>query len=193
MKFLTLVRHAKSSWETPGQEDHDRTLSERGRRAAPAVAAFLRQTYWGAAPSQAALMPAPSKLVSSTAQRAWETAQFLQAQAPSNEGSLLLDGRLYLAEPGALMEVVRGLDETWQHVVVVGHNPGLHEFSNQILARGVISRMPTCSVVIVALPTEYWGLADWGTGQLLGHVTPKSLEKRFPELYQGISLADGDD
>jgi phosphohistidine phosphatase len=193
MKFLTLVRHAKSSWETPGQEDHDRVLNERGRRAAPAVAAFLRQTYWCANEGQAALMPAPSKLVSSTAQRAWETARALAATTAGGEQALLLDSRLYLAQPGAILDVVRGLDEAWQHVVLVGHNPGLHEFSNQILARGVISRMPTCSVVIVALPTEFWGLADWGTGQLLGHVTPKSLEKRFPELYQGISLADGDD
>ncbi len=51
MKYLTIVRHAKSSWGQPGLADHDRTLNERGQRAAPAVATFLHRTYFGGADS----------------------------------------------------------------------------------------------------------------------------------------------
>jgi phosphohistidine phosphatase len=107
--------------------------------------------------------------------------------------SLILDSRLYLAEAGQILNVVRDLDESWQHVVLFGHNPGMHEFAERILARAHVAKMPTCSSVLMALPTEYWGLAEWSTAQLIGHITPKSLERRFPELYQGISRADGDD
>jgi phosphohistidine phosphatase len=45
----------------------------------------------------------------------------------------------------------------------------------------------------MAIPTAHWGLADWSTAQLIGYITPKTLERRFPELYKGISRADGDD
>jgi phosphohistidine phosphatase len=77
--------------------------------------------------------------------------------------------------------------------MIFGHNPGLHEFSERLLARAHVARMPTCSTVIMAIPTEYWGLAEWSMAQLIGHTTPKSLERRFPELCQGISRSDGDD
>ncbi len=192
MKYLTIIRHAKSSWDQPGLADHDRQLNERGRKAAPAVGAFLHKTYFGGAESPP-LLPKPDRLVSSTALRALSTAQIMREIMALPTESLILDSRLYLAEAGQILNVVRDLDESWQHVVLFGHNPGMHEFAERILARAHVAKMPTCSSVLMALPTEYWGLAEWSTAQLIGHITPKSLERRFPELYQGISRADGDD
>jgi phosphohistidine phosphatase len=192
MKYLTIIRHAKSSWEQPGLADHDRQLNERGRKAAPAVGAFLHKTYFGGGDSPP-LIPKPDRLVSSTALRALSTAQIMREVMILPTESLILDSRLYLAQAGQLLNVVRDLDESWQHVVLFGHNPGMHEFAERLLARAHVAKMPTCSSVLIALPTEYWGLAEWSTAQLIGHITPKSLERRFPELYQGISRADGDD
>ena len=192
MKYLTVIRHAKSSWDQPGLADHDRTLNERGRRAAPAVAAFLHKTYFGGGEASA-LLPLPDRLVSSTAMRALGTAQIMREVIGLPPERLLLDSRLYLAEASAILDVVRHLDESWNHVVLFGHNPGMHEFAERILARAHVAKMPTCSTVIMAIPTEFWGLAEWGMAQLIGHLTPKSLERRFPELYAGISRADGDD
>lgn len=192
MKYLTVIRHAKSSWDQPGLADHDRQLNDRGRRAAPAVGAFLHKTYFGGAENPP-LIPLPDRLVSSTALRALSTAQIMREIMGRPTESLILDARLYLAEASKILDVVRDLDESWQHVVLFGHNPGMHEFAERILARAHVAKMPTCSTVLMALPTEYWGLAEWSTAQLIGHITPKSLERRFPELYQGISRADGDD
>ncbi len=192
MKYLTVIRHAKSSWDQPGLADHDRQLNERGRKAAPAVGAFLNKTYFGGGESPP-LIPRPDRLVSSTALRALSTAQIVREIMGLPTEILMLDSRLYLAEAAQLLNVVRDLDESWQHVVLFGHNPGMHEFAERILARAHVAKMPTCSTVLMALPTEYWGLAEWSTAQLIGHITPKSLERRFPELYQGISRADGDD
>jgi hypothetical protein len=39
---LILLRHAKSSWDDPSLEDHERPLNKRGRKAAPDVAAQIR-------------------------------------------------------------------------------------------------------------------------------------------------------
>lgn len=107
--------------------------------------------------------------------------------------SLILDSTLYLAEAPKVLNAVRQLDENWRHVVFFGHNPGLHDFAERILARAHVPKMPTCTAVLLALPHAFWGLADWGEAQLIGYVTPKALERRFPELYAGISRTDGED
>jgi phosphohistidine phosphatase len=192
MKYLTIIRHAKSSWDQPSLADHDRALNERGQRAAPAVANFLHKAYLGGGESQA-LLPKPDRLISSTALRALGTAQIMREVLGLPTESLLLESRLYLAEPAQILEVVRGFNETWKHAFLVAHNPGLHEFAERLLAREHIAKMPTCTAVILALPTTYWGLVDWSAAQLVGYVTPKSLERRFPELYAGISRSDGED
>jgi phosphohistidine phosphatase len=186
MKYLTIVRHAKSSWETPGTADHDRVLNDRGRRAAPAVGTFLFRTYFGGGEA-APLLPRPERVVASTALRAMGTAQIMGEVMRLAPEAMLSDSRLYLAEAPALLEVVRGLDENWQHVMMVGHNPGMHDFAERVLARAHLTKMPTCTAVLMALPHAFWGLCDWGEAQLIGYVTPKSLERRFPDLYSDIS------
>ena len=50
-----------------------------------------------------------------------------------------------------------------------------------------------CTAVIMAFPHEFWSLADWNEAQLIGYITPKTLERRFPEVYAGISREDGED
>jgi len=192
MKYLTVIRHAKSSCTQPGLADHDRPLNERGLKAAPAMATFLHRTYFGGADSPA-LLPPPDRLVTSTAARALATAKIMQDVFRMPTESLLLDSRLYLAEAPQILRVVQQFDESWRHIMLFGHNPGLHDFAERILARAHVPRMPTCTAVMIAMPQAYWGLADWTQAQLIGYLTPKTLERRFPVLYAGISLSDGED
>ncbi|MDI1313354.1 histidine phosphatase family protein [Prosthecobacter sp.] len=192
MKYLTIVRHAKSSWAEPGCMDHDRPLNERGKKATPAVATFLHRTYF-AGNGTPALLPPPDRLITSTALRALTTAQMMLETLALPPEKLQLDSKLYLAEAGRILEVMRDFDESWRHVMIFGHNPGMHDFADRILARANIPKMPTCTAVIMAFPHEYWGLADWHEAQLIGYITPKALERRFPELYAGISREDGED
>ena len=192
MKYLTVIRHAKSSWALAGLADHDRPLNERGLKAAPAVASFLHRTYFGGGNSSP-LLPLPDRLVSSTAARALATAKITLETLGMPLETLLLDSRLYLAEAGRILKVVQQFDENWAHAMIFGHNPGLQEFADQMLMRAQVPRMPTCTAVLMAIPQAYWGLADWGQAQLIGYITPKTLERRFPQLYAGISVAEGDD
>ena len=192
MKYLTVIRHAKSSWEQPGVSDHDRTLNERGLRAAPAIAKFLYSTYFGGG-GKAPLMPPPERIVSSTAERALQTAQIMREGFRLSPDAMRLDSRLYLAPDGLILDVVRSLEEDTRHMVIVGHNPGLHEFCDRMLARASIPRMPTCAAVIMGLPHEFWGMADFQEAQLIAYATPKALERRFPVEYKGISKEVGDD
>lgn len=192
MKYLTVVRHAKSSWDQPGAADHDRALNERGLRSAPAVAKFLSKTYFGGN-GASRLLPSPDLIVSSTALRAMTTAQLMQEALALPKDALVLDSRLYLAEPDLILNVVRHLNEDAAHAMIFGHNPGLNDFVDKMLSRTTIPGLPTCATVIMGLPHEFWGLTDWREAQLIAYVTPKALERRFPSEFAGISKQTGDD
>ena len=43
MRYLHVLRHAKSSWDDPGLEDHERPLAPRGRKAGKRLAKHLRR------------------------------------------------------------------------------------------------------------------------------------------------------
>ena len=43
MKYLTIIRHAKSSWENPELDDFDRPLNERGKKAILLIGNFLKE------------------------------------------------------------------------------------------------------------------------------------------------------
>ena len=192
MRYLTVIRHAKSCWDHSGLADHDRSLGARWLLAAPAVGTFLKRTYFGGG-DEAALLPQPDCLISSTAARALATAQIIRERLELTIDMLQLNSQLYMASEGTILKVVQDLNEDWKHVFLFGHNPGLHVFVDRMLARARISRMPTCTAVILGLPHQYWALSDWNEAQLIACITPKMLEKRFPEVWPGISRSDGDD
>jgi len=127
MRQLLLLRHAKSSWDDPKQSDHARPLNARGRTAAQAMRGVIRN-----------LGLLPDVILVSSARR---TLQTLEALAPWDETPLIemMDG-LYLASPERILAVVAGVSETVRSLMIVGHNPGLHELAVRLAgAHGVSS------------------------------------------------------
>lgn len=183
MKYLTLIRHAKSSWDDTMLNDHDRPLNERGLRSAPMVGRFLSKTYFGSNGTPA-LLAKPDRLISSTAHRAAETAALMAEEMGAGQASL--ERRLYLAEPKTLLQFVRQMDDRWKHVMIFAHNPGISNFADRLVKRGEVDEMPTCAAALIELPWDSWSALDWEEGRLIGFVTPRLIEKRFAdELMPG--------
>lgn len=178
MKYLTLIRHAKSSWDDASQADHDRPLNERGLRNAPIMGRFVGRTYLGMN-GVAPLLPRPDRVITSTAVRARATAELMMHEMQLDH--LVGDRRLYLAEPKSILQLVRHFDDSWRHVMMFGHNPGISEFVDRMLKRGEIEEMPTCAVAILECPWDIWAALDWNEARLVGFLTPKLIEKRFGE------------
>jgi phosphohistidine phosphatase len=190
MKYLTIVRHAKAQLYAEQGGDHERALSERGQRAAVAMGRFLGDTYWGKG-DEVAKLPEVEGIYCSSALR---TRQTLEKMALESVLQKEIDKQylelLYLAEVEELLKQVQHIDEGIHHAMIVGHNPGVFEFCNQLLARESLVRMPTCGVVILSLPVPYWGMVDHGIGHLIGLLTPRMLEKCFPKKFEGITEED---
>jgi phosphohistidine phosphatase len=172
MRQLLLLRHAKSSWDDPRLPDHARPLNARGRRSALAMGDAMRD-----------LGLAPDVVLVSSARR---TLQTLEALAPI-EGSPLVEpmDALYLAPWHGLLEALRGVRETARSVLLIGHNPGLHELAMALagpagmaaggrMAERLAQSYPTGALTefSVALP---WRLLEAGGGRLLRFLAPADL------------------
>jgi phosphohistidine phosphatase len=172
MRQLLLLRHAKSSWDEPGQSDHARPLNARGRRAAVAIRANLRE-----------LGLLPDVVLVSSARR---TLQTLDALAPWEETPIIepMDG-LYLASAAKLLEIIQGMSETVRSLMVVGHNPGLHELaislagvqgmsSNGHHERRLTEGFPAGAFVEFTVAAGWRDLGEGG-GRLVRLVCPRDL------------------
>lgn len=119
MRSLILLRHAKTETWYEGVDDHARALTERGRRDTANVAEAMREAGWTV-----------DLAIVSTARRARET--WLGLAPRFGETRLVYSDELYLAPPDAIAELLAAQDEPGS-VLLVGHNPGLHDFALGLL------------------------------------------------------------
>jgi phosphohistidine phosphatase len=164
MKKLTLVRHSKSDWSLPGQQDWDRALNKRGQRDAPEMARRLR-----------ARKLKPDAILSSPAVRALATATIMARELKVAASIVRQDERLYLAGPADMLTVIRELGGDARHLMVFGHNPGITDFANRLSAGDRIDNMPTSAVFTATFAIEDWSELDWGSGQDAEFDYPKNL------------------
>jgi phosphohistidine phosphatase len=109
MRQLFVMRHAKSSWDDPGLDDHDRPLAPRGQRAVKLLHGYIRTHGIE-----------PSLVLCSTSRRTRET---LEGIAPSGEH--VIEPGLYAANAAAIIERLRQLPPETGSAMVIGHNPAM--------------------------------------------------------------------
>lgn len=162
MKFLTLIRHAKSSRDNPRQPDNFRPLNPRGLRDAPAMGKYLDTTF----------RFAPDTIISSPATRAITTARLIAEAIDYNEWQIKQDERIYEAPVKSLLEVVHEEPDAHTHLCLVGHNPGMEHFANWLCATRVVEDVVTCAVIMLELDIASWETADQGKAKLREYLYP---------------------
>lgn len=144
MKELILVRHAKSSWKDPTLSDHERPLNKRGKRDAPEMGERLARSGCE-----------PDLIVSSSAVRALDTATTLAGKLGYPRESIVVEQRLFHAGVTELLQVIRGVDDTVDILMLFGHNPGLTDLANHIGPREIFN-MPTCAMLHLQFQADTW-------------------------------------
>jgi len=144
-KTLLLVRHAKSSWDDPSQQDYDRPLNDRGKSDAPAMAKRLHKE------KEIAL----DGIISSPAKRAFSTAKFFAEEFEIKKKNIIEEAGLYNASIEDFFAAVVSLDDEYKSVALFSHNPGITVFSN-ILTSTRVDDMPTCAVFALHIKADRW-------------------------------------
>jgi phosphohistidine phosphatase len=176
MLTLTLLRHAKSSWDDSGLDDYDRPLAKRGKKAAPEMGAAL-----------AAMGLRPDLVLCSGAVRARATLDLVLAKLGAPVPEVVYDDDVYMAAPDALLARLHRLGpgaagEVPHHVMLVGHNPGLEELAVLLVGSGaaddtarMAEKFPTAAAAVIGFNADTWALIEPGSGRLEHFLTPKRL------------------
>lgn len=162
MRTLLLLRHAKSSWKDETLSDHARPLNGRGKRDAPKMGRLLR-----------AEQLVPDLVICSTARRARATTKLVVETSGYGE-EVIFTPDLYHAASSTYLEVLQQVPDQHRRVMMVGHNPNLEYFLEDLT--GDWERLPTAALAQVTLPIEHWRELDEGaTGTLVNLWVPRAL------------------
>jgi phosphohistidine phosphatase len=167
---LLLMRHAKSSWGTPGLPDAERGLTSRGRRDA------TRMGNWLAGSDRM-----PDHVVCSTALRARGTVERVVDALGIDLDDVRWEERIYEAMPADLLGVLAATPGGAQRVLLIGHNPGL-EILVERLARGSVVMppdgkfFPTAAVAHLAFEGRWDALLP-GSCELVEIARPRHLDE----------------
>jgi phosphohistidine phosphatase len=161
MKYLTLIRHAKSGYDKP-VEDIERELSERG--AADAVMMGDRLAGAGAA---------FDRLFCSQAKRAQMTAERLTKalQIPSDNWEV--DLFLYTFNHHILYDFIEHIPEPFERVAIIGHNPAISEVVTHLVNEDM-GDVPTCAVIEMEFDIASWVEIPDTYGSIVSYDFPKN-------------------
>jgi phosphohistidine phosphatase len=144
-KLLYLLRHAKSDWDDPALADRDRPLAARGRKAASVLAAHIERSGIS-----------PALVLCSPARRTMDTLRLISGSF-RDPVEILVEEELYGAGMGELLRRLRDVGEATPSVMLIGHNPAIHELA-LALARSVDdlrqlkTKFPTGAMATLAVP-----------------------------------------
>ena len=171
MKKLYLLRHAKSAWDDPSLDDHDRPLAPRGRKAVKAMRKHIKKAGIR-----------PDLILCSTAQRARETYQGVYGAL--NDSPVTFDEGIYTFSSAPLLHRLQRLTDAVETVMLIGHNPALESLalslchpdgSAPLAYRSMTEKFPTAALADIDLEIASWKNTAPGCGVLRGFTRPKDV------------------
>ncbi|GGO13664.1 phosphoglycerate mutase [Microbispora rosea subsp. aerata] len=145
-RTLVVVRHATAG-DAPGLPDRERPLTPGGERDARAAGEEIKRLT-------------PGLVLCSPSVRTRRTAELLGLDAPVE-----VERDIYEAYPDDLLGVLRRTDGEITSVVLVGHNPGVHELV-ATLTDARLEGFPPAAYAVIELDVPWEDIAP-GTGRLI--------------------------
>lgn len=172
MRRLILLRHAKTERDAPSGKDQDRRLDERGRNDSVEIGRWLALEDYD-----------PDLVLVSTATRTQQTWDLLRATMPSAHVRHLPE--LYGADPSELLKAIHAAAKADpQCLMILAHNPGLHELALALIASGdaagrraLDANLPTAGVVVIDFRIDDWDDVGFRSGRLERFSSPKLLRE----------------
>lgn len=160
------MRHAKSSWDDPTQDDFDRVLNGRGRKSAKSIARWLVEKGY-----------LPDVVLVSAARRTVETWERMANTMPET-ATMESSPALYLATSDIILATLKA--QTAPSVMVICHNPGIAEFAQAALTEPPqhlkFRQYPTAATCVIEFPQSKWSDIHWGAGQCVDFTVPRDLD-----------------
>lgn len=164
MKTVVICRHAKSDW-SQDLKDIDRPLNGRGEEDAPMMGKVLFQNGFS-----------PDLIISSPAVRAKTTAKAV-AEKLRYQGDVQIEAGIYHQGEGFILEMLKGLPDSVETVMVFGHNPTLEYVAANLLGSKGHITMPTSAMICMTSWAANWKGILPGSFNLQWHLIPKLIKQ----------------
>ena len=176
MRRLMLLRHSKTENEAPSGRDQDRRLDKRGRTEAAEIGGWIGRHP----PFPDSVLVSPAIRAHQTWEIAWEA---MKDSVPEPRVELLPE--LYGADPAQLLQTVRAASSAApRRLMVVGHNPGMHELALALAGSGdaagrkaLADNLPTSGLAVFDFAVDDWADVAFRRGRLVQFVSPKLLKQ----------------
>lgn len=147
MKTLCLLRHAKASWKNNHMSDLERPLVVNGYDDIYQTSHKLKEQRLQ-----------PEIIITSHAKRAFDTAQSLSTELNKSSPTpieIVTKPAIYEADVTTLLDTLAEINDDYQHVLLIGHNPGLSLLANYI-SEQTIQSLPPCGLICFTCPIRHW-------------------------------------
>ncbi len=167
MKTLTILRHAKSSWEYPELSDFDRPLLNKGvKRTLLVCNALIIEKF------------IPDLIISSPAVRALETASIVIDRLNLNAKKPEINKLFYPGYSKTFVKVISKVEDNVNNLMIVAHNPGLTDLANLLLPTESIEWIPTSGLVQIEFDCDSWNRINQSNASLKKYLVPKKLKNK---------------
>lgn len=163
-KTLYLLRHAQSVERQAGQSDMDRELTPLGTKETFQIGAFLHREKIQ-----------PEVIYCSSAVRAHMTAQLISDTIKLDVERIIPDEELSQASVRTFFGFVSDLDNAYDNVMCVGHNPVI-SYLAEYLTDAEVGVLPTAGLVAIKLAVDSWQNVEKGCGEVILKITPGMLD-----------------
>lgn len=164
MKFLYIVRHAKTIHGDGHLKDFERYLKPRGEKEAKLMADFVAANH-----------SIPELLIASPAKRATQTAEIFAEVFDYDKDQIQYERSIYFGGMGDLLEIFQNLPPNIHNVMLIGHNPTVFEMVNYFISAPVY-HFPTCCVTGIKFNIDNWIELRAHRGQLTIYEKPSELK-----------------
>jgi phosphohistidine phosphatase len=168
-KTLMLVRHATAEEDNFRIKDFDRQLVSKGLSEAALMGKWLGQHGIK-----------PDRFITSTAARAYKTAEIFADQLHVDIADIALEASLYNGGPRAYLSAVNGTPKETAVLVLFGHNPDITYFGEYLSGKHLMS-MKKGSIVTLEFKDLEWNEISADTGTFVSYTTPKNVIKEQEE------------
>ena len=165
MKTIMLLRHGKSDWYADYDLDIDRPLAKRGRNDANRMGRFLDSTNM-----------IPDVVLTSPAVRAVTTVERAAAAGAWQVAEWRIVDSLYHGGVRDLIAAMRDLDDAFQSVLLVGHEPTWSEATSTLIGGGDV-RFPTAALAQLSIESDRWADVGSDSCEMVSFTPPRLLKR----------------
>jgi len=171
MLTLSVLRHAKSSWNNPSLPDRDRPLATRGLTDAPLMGKAMAERGID-----------PDLVLCSSARRACDTLDLVLPELRV-EPKVVYEDALYHASPETMLELLHAIEPGANRVMLVGHNPEIQAFALDLVGSGpkryrdlLMTKYPTAGLAVINFAAGLWKSVTVNSGSLNLFLSPRDLK-----------------